>query len=179
MLHDYISCQCVFCALALTNPLTVLATLQRMEENTALYIARQWLRHLRASAEWAGAIAGTFQRVLPEPEAIADDDRLAVLAEDAIYVITGDAETEDVTKLQVECVHVSAQRVRPSLSETHDSTDFGRPQTTYVWRLELDGISTPLDFKASEPLIHGRESDNPALAFWWRVAEAAGWTKPD
>jgi hypothetical protein len=59
-----------------------------MEENTAFDIAREWLSRFRASDERAGAIADTFQRTLPQPEAhaIAEDKRLVLLAGHELYI---------------------------------------------------------------------------------------------
>jgi hypothetical protein len=152
-----------------------------MDETTALSIGREWLSAVRASDVRLGALADTLQRIDAQPDTqalTADRRQLALLAGNELWIVTLDADTEDVTTVKVERVELSAERVRVSLTESHGVRDFDRPVISHTWLFEFEG-GPELRFEAiKEPHRYGEKGDNPAVVFGWRLAEATGWTTP-
>jgi hypothetical protein len=152
-------------------------TLQLMDESTALSIGREWLSKVRASEDRLPVIRDTLQRITVQPEthALATDNRLALLAEKELWIVTiALTFEEDVTEVKIERFDLDADRVRLSLTETH-WFHFETRYITYTWRVELD-VVPELQFEVKEPYRLGQESDDPVVAFGWRLAEVVGWT---
>jgi hypothetical protein len=87
-----------------------------MEENTAIKIAREWLRNAGASEERLWDVTGALERIAAEPDvyALAVDGRLVMLAKKGLWVGTLEAEA-------VNRGHDRARRPRrpPSSSFVH------------------------------------------------------------
>jgi hypothetical protein len=54
----------------------------------------------------------------------------------------------------------------------------GRIEVSYSWRLWLHTGDELVSEAGGEPHHYGQKTDNPAVVFGWRLAEALDWTPP-
>jgi hypothetical protein len=151
-----------------------------MDEATAFSIAREWLRIAQESDEKVPMIAGPLERGVPQPaaHATATDGRLALLTDNTdLYVVTVDFAQAEFVGVRIERIDLSAAgAVRLTYTETHESKVGA---VVFTWRVDFEIEREPLEFQGQGRYQRGelrpRDSDAPAIAFGWQVAEATGW----
>jgi len=67
----------------------------------------------------------------------------------------------------IEWLNIGSERIRLSLT----TEKIGFESAIDTWRVEFDRNVDPLKFSA-------KTSDDPALAFGWRLAQGVGWPIP-
>ena len=99
-----------------------------MDENTAFRLGRDWLTRARASDDGLPVIASSLQRIAAQPSAhaLAIDNRLALLADQALWIVTITAAEDDVTTVEIERVELGAERVRVALTAPKGDGPAGR-----------------------------------------------------
>jgi hypothetical protein len=141
-----------------------------MDESKADEIAGVWVERIGARPEeWTPAIA-TVLSELPDPRHWAisqrDDDRLALLTDRQLYVLTGSVDSHDhlrTINLQV-LSDVSTLEVSSARTYRRDSAP---GHDTHSWALGGDHLYEPLTFQ------FGGTDDDQVHALWTALAGLA------
>jgi hypothetical protein len=137
-----------------------------MDETKADDIAQAWMKRIGARPDERTADISTALSELPDPRAwaTADDGRLAVLAGDRLYVLTGKVE-HGADHLRSIDVQVLGDLSNLGLSSARTFLRDEKPgYDTHAWTLRGDVLDKPLTFQ------FGRTDEDEVAALWTALA---------